>query len=519
MENSRLIMPMLLILVLSFSGCIDSDSINAQDTDKDMIKDPSECIGIIDEAEKIACFTEAAAYKKDIGICTENIDIEPLRDGCIMAVAIAKDDEEICDLMSNMTKETTSQDRMCRAMITLDTKYCDQIKVFGGMGQSMMIGTCYTFIVDKTKDAKICELLSNEIAKSYCYMAAANVTGDIEYCQMIPKESQRVKCFFNYATSTGKWKYCADITDEWGNREDIKDCYTIASIKAQDPKGCMELAYPDECLLSISELTGDITICAQIGTSTYKNSCYRLTIAKIIDTGKVSDCEKIPEDLTRYGCIVAFAEKKSDADICENIPDTYIEHRECYTTAFTFETSPKACNQFENDEKIWKFCSNAVAKNAKDLSTCEKITHEPSRLLCRAKIKDDPEICYSIYIGKWSPTEELDLIADCITEIALSNPSPDSIDICNSIEISDNIAEKMESMNTLDSGKERLKYNIRKCKEKVISKMISIDEPEARELCRGEDGEISEDERSCWINPGHRAVNANCFTQECLGII
>ncbi|NOQ37794.1 hypothetical protein GQ472_02790 [archaeon] len=512
-KNSLSLISAIMISLLFISGCTGFGGTGAQDSSENIIKDPSECISITDEAEKIACFTQAATYKKDIDICTENIDIEPLRDGCIMAVAIAKDDEDLCDLMSNMTKETTSQDKMCKAMITLDTKYCDQIKVFGGMGQSMMIGTCYAFIVEKTKDAKICEQLSSEIAKSYCYMAAANVTGDIEYCRMIPKESQRDDCYFNYATSTGKWEYCADITASW----DRKDCYTQASIKAKDPDGCMKLAYPDECLLEISELTGNISICAQIGTSTHKKKCYTSTIQKIIDTGKVSGCEKIPEDTTRYGCMIAFAEKERDTKICKNIPATYIEHKECYMTAFTFETSPKACNPFEDDKTIWKVCSNAVAKNAESISTCEKIKHEPSQLLCRAKIQDDPEICYSIYIGKWSATEELDLISDCITEIALSNPSSDSIGLCNSIKISDDIAEKMENMNTLDSGRERLEYNIKKCKEKVISKMLSIDDPEAQALCREEDGEISEDRKSCWINPGHSAVNANCFTQECLG--
>ncbi|MCK5234800.1 MAG: hypothetical protein KAJ88_03065, partial [Candidatus Aenigmarchaeota archaeon] len=413
----------------------------------------------------------------------------------------------------------TSQDKMCKAMITLDTKYCDQIKVFGGMGQSMMIGTCYAFIVEKTGNTKICETIESDIAKSYCYMAAANITGDIKYCQIIPKESQRDDCYFNYATSTGKWEYCANITDKSGNKEDIKECYTIASIKAQDPEGCMKLTYPDECLLEISELTGDITICAQIETSTYKNSCYKSTIQKIIDTGKVSDCENIQESTTRYGCIVAFAEKERDTKICEDIPDTYIEHRECYMTAFTFETSPRACNQFEDDESIWKACNNAVAKNAKESSTCEKIKHEPSRLLCEAKIQDDQEICYSIYIGKWSPSEELDLIADCITEVALSNPSTASIDICNSIKISDNITERMENMNNLDSGEERLEYKIKECKEKVISKMMSIDKTEAQALCKEEEGEISEDGKSCWINSGHGATNVNCFTQECLNII
>ena len=447
MKNNNFLIVAIMISLLFILGCMGLSSSDAEDTSENSVRDPLDCIGITGDAEPIACFTEAAVYKKDIDICTENIDIGPLQDGCIMAVAIAKEDEELCDLMSNMTKETTSQDKMCKAMITLDTKYCDQIKVFGGMGQSMMIGTCYAFIVEKTKDTKICEQLSSEIAKSYCYLAVANVTGDIEYCRMIPKESQRDNCYFNYATMTGKWEYCADIIAS-GDR---KDCYMQASIKAKNPEGCMKLAYPDECLLEISELIGNISICTQIGTSTYKKKCYTSTITKIIDAGKVSGCEKIPEETTRYGCMIAFAEKERDTKICENIPDTYIEHRECYKTAFTLETSPKACNLFEDDENIWKICNKAVAKNAESIGTCEKIKHEPSRILCEAIVKNDPHICKNIYLGKGSPSEELNLIADCMIEVALSNPSAGSIDICRSIDISEDMSERMENMNTLDS--------------------------------------------------------------------
>ncbi len=512
MKNKNFLIAAIMISLLFVSGCTGSGGAGAQDSSENRIRNPSDCIGMTGDAEQVACFTEAAAYKKDVDICIENIDAGPLQDGCIMAVAIAKDDEDICDLMSNMTKEATSQDKMCRAMITLDTKYCDQIKVFGGMGQSMMIGTCYAFIVEKTKNTKICEQLSSEIAKSYCYLAAANVTGDIEYCRMIPKESQRDDCYLNYAASSGEWEYCADIIAS-GDR---KDCYMRSSIKAKDPEGCMKLAYVDECLFEISEMTGDVSICAQIGTSTYKKRCYTSTIRKIIDAGKVSGCEKIPEDITRYGCMIAFAEKQKDTKICENIPDTYIEHRECYTTAFTLETSPKACTRFEDDENIWKICSNSVAKNAESIGTCEKIKHEPSRILCEAIVKKDPNVCKKIYSGKWSVSEELNLIADCMTEVALSNPSAGSIDLCRSIDISEDMSERMENMNTLDSGKERLEYKIRECKERVISKMMSTEGTEASALCEQEDGEISEDGRSCWINSGHRAVNANCFTQECL---
>ena len=522
MKHKIILLTIIILSVIVLSGCTEpmgaGTGAGAREISKEIIKNPADCIDMTSEAEKIACFTKSAAYKKDIDICIKNIDEGPLRDGCIMAVALAKGDKDLCDLMSNMTKDTTSQDKMCKAMITLDTAYCDQIKTMGGMGQSQMIGACYAFIVEKTKNTKICEQLSSEIAKSYCYLAAADITGDLGYCQMIPKKSQKNDCYFNYATSTGKWQYCANITDEYGYKEDIKQCYTIASIKAQDHKGCMNLGDPNECLIGILKIEKDISICPKMFGSPYIDWCYYFTVPELLEGGHVSDCNAIPDKLVRYGCMIAFAEKESDTKICKGIPDSYIEHIECYAKAFTSETSSRACDKFKDDESLWKTCNDIIAKNAKDIGTCNKIKHEPSRILCTALVEKNWRICENIVFGKWDPYGELRYVSTCKIEVALMHDVADlgnALDICDTIHLTEYMKSRIKEMNNLRPSEVEEKK--KECREKIISHMMRSGYPKAAEICKQEGGRLSDDGRDCWVKKWPpKEKYSYCFTEDCV---
>lgn len=84
---------------------------------------------------------QEAVKKGDVAICNQ-IEIFSLRDGCIMSVAIEKNDTKLCDTMSEETKKTTAQDKICKAAVTHDTKYCDEITTYMGVGQEEMKQSC-----------------------------------------------------------------------------------------------------------------------------------------------------------------------------------------------------------------------------------------------------------------------------------------------------------------------------------------------------------------------------------------
>ncbi|NIA03070.1 MAG: hypothetical protein GWP12_00810 [Nitrospirae bacterium] len=176
MQHKLILLTTMVLASIIISGCTDQSGLSKPTSSEIQMTDIADCLKTTNDAERIACLTEAAVQKKDMSICTKNIDLVPLQDGCIISVAVAKGDKSACDMISNQMKETTSQDKMCKAMITLDTSYCDEITVLGGVGQSTMIGTCYAFIVEKTKNVELCNQLESETAKSYCFQAAAKVT-------------------------------------------------------------------------------------------------------------------------------------------------------------------------------------------------------------------------------------------------------------------------------------------------------------------------------------------------------
>ncbi len=296
-----------LIIAIFLSGCVGS-------SDEKIAEEIAKCKADAVSGEN--CLIQAAAKLKDEKICA-NITIEPLKDGCIVAVAVAKQDMALCDSISNQTKTMSSQDKMCRAMISLDTKYCDEITTYLGFGEDQMRGACYAFIVQKKSDPSICQRAKTENVKNICLLAAANATRDIGYCDRLPENSYKgecygyfvedkkspelceklkaniskgycyraainvlggaknaswctilpgqyeaEKCLENYTISTGNWRECEKFniaSMRW-------ECFAGSAIIAKDPEGCekSEGDFRDKCLISVAQAKQDISICSRI---------------------------------------------------------------------------------------------------------------------------------------------------------------------------------------------------------------------------------------------------------------
>lgn len=73
-----------------------------------------------------ATIIQEAAKRGDVKLC-DQLELA-VKDGCILAVAVAKRDISLCDTMGYIGK-MGGQDSTCKAAITLDTKYCDDISI------------------------------------------------------------------------------------------------------------------------------------------------------------------------------------------------------------------------------------------------------------------------------------------------------------------------------------------------------------------------------------------------------
>lgn len=453
------------------------------------------CKKISDSGSKTACLLQVAVKSRNEALCSM-IEIAPLKDGCIISVASAKKDASLCDTISEETKKISSQDKICKAMITLDTKYCDEIATYMAGG----IGACYSFIVEKKKDAKLCEKIANKVARDICYFAAMNLTKDISYCTKMSDEYRRDNCFSNYAISESKWNICSKISSDY-----IKDeCYVSASIKAKDPEGCEKTPNPDNCLQNIADVSGDVSVCNKIKSEYYANACYRGFLQKIIESGKTSDCEKISGEEMKALCLVGVAGTLKDPKICEKIPKQWsFEIKDCYASAFKNEKDPDNCEGFKNNEVAWSICNRMAAKNAKNVETCTKIKHAPSKEFCMARVKNDAKLCENIVLGKWDIMQEMILVAECKSDIAIisSSDSPENaISICNSIRPPERSNATLKEMNDTDESIiNQEKDQKGQCKGSVITNLLSSGNPEALQLCAREGGELTAGNTSCKI--------------------
>lgn len=484
----------LVILIIILSGCIQSE-------DEKIAQALSECsirtgaannAGANNSGIPDACYLEIALKEesketcekissadskntclaiiaKDAALC-EKISINALKDGCIFSVATAKSDTSLCDNLSEESKKASSQDKLCKATITLETKYCDEIRTYLGIGESEMKGACYAFIVEKKKDPSICETIPDNDAKEYCYLGAAKATNDAKYCGMISEERNRDTCFSNYASSTGKWKYCANIT--YSPKRD--NCFMAASIIAKDPEGCETIPKKDECLQNVADALGDVSVCARITSDALMDGCYNGFLPKIAESGTVSDCEKITDKLIQYQCIAKLGENKKDPALCEKIPATYLERRECYASVLAGESSPSSCANFKADETVFKICNTAAAKNAKSAQDCDKIGLSSSKALCIALVKNDPTLCESITLGKWDAITELREVSECKTEIAVikaQSSLDNALAICETIKLSESMVSRLNEMNDIETGKSQETYQKNKCIETVTNRI------------------------------------------------
>lgn len=304
---------LLIVLVAVLSGCSETGTINAELAGCKTFSEPS----------SNACYSQVAIKFSSAESCNL-IDNWAVRDGCIISVALAKQDIELCETVSNQTKKTTSQDKMCKAMISGDPKYCDEITSFFGVAGSATRGTCYAFLVELKKDASLCNRLEKSSAKNYCVLAAVKVTGDIKPCNTLPDSSAKGRCYAIVVEKKKNPKLCEEL-----KTNDAKGHCYLAAIsvlgKVEDVKWCSILPSKldrDECFISYATSTGEWQYCENVFIESGKWGCYSEAAIK----AKNADvCEKSYGDF-RDKCLISVAESTHDLSVCSRISESYLRY-------------------------------------------------------------------------------------------------------------------------------------------------------------------------------------------------
>lgn len=307
---------LLLIIAIFLSGCIGA-------SDEKIAQEIADCISHGASSGKTnseSCILQAAIKFQDEKICG-NISVEPLKDGCIIAVAVAKEDAALCGTISNEIKNTSSQDKMCKAMITLDTKYCDEITTAYGFGEEYMRGSCYAYIIQKKNNPSICANAKTNAVKGYCIIAAANATHEIKYCDELPDGSDKGECYGIIAENKKNPELCEKLETNFSKGY----CYRAAIKILGGPKsvGWCEILpgkYESEtCLKSYFVSTGNWHECAKLPIESNRLSCYADAAAISKDP---QGCEKSSGDF-RDRCLIKVAEARQDLNICGSISENY----------------------------------------------------------------------------------------------------------------------------------------------------------------------------------------------------
>lgn len=304
---------LLVVVLVAASGCSEAGNIDTELANCKAFSEPSQD----------TCYSQVALKFSSAEACN-SIDNWAIRDGCIISVALAKQDILLCDSVSDQTKKATSQDRMCKAMISGDPKYCDEINTFTGAAGSATRGTCYAFLVEKQKNASLCDRLEKSSAKNYCVLVAANVTGDIRPCNTLRDGSAKGRCYAVVVEKKKDAKLCEEL-----KTDDAKGHCYLAAIrvlgKIEDVGWCSILPSrydKDECFASYATSTGEWQHCEDILVESGKWACYSEAAAK----AKNADmCEKSYGDL-RDKCLISVAESMQDLSVCSRISESYLKY-------------------------------------------------------------------------------------------------------------------------------------------------------------------------------------------------
>jgi len=181
-------------------------------------------------AEQGDCYKQYGELSKDISSC-KNIAVYPNDVACAIGVAVASNNDKLCDQVSSFLSN-----------------------------QSLQYGVedCYNGYAAANKDTEICAAMSGSTAQQ--------------------TQFQQDSCYTGMATQSLDDSYCADIIDTASQDQ----CYEILGVAKSDTTVCDKISASDpefkgECYLNIAKATNNSSLCSQLAFNPGdQTGCYEM---------------------------------------------------------------------------------------------------------------------------------------------------------------------------------------------------------------------------------------------------
>jgi hypothetical protein len=209
----------------------------------------------------------------------------------------------------------------------------------------------------------------------------------------------------------------------------------LLSLLEKEPL-CKDFSNKEEKISCLGQLTGDVSLCEKILEKEIQSNCY---IGVAFLSQDISVCDKIQDEekkgickflikrnsivceniFNKEECYKLFAKFLDDKSLCEKIEDKEklkeclanvdsaivkefqkrkeenIQKESSLSDKAVIENNLSLCNTIKNTS-IRDNCIYAIARKLQDVSLCEKILEEPTKISCMSILKKDPSLCDNI---------------------------------------------------------------------------------------------------------------------------
>lgn len=288
-----------------------------------------------------------------------------------------------------------------------DTGLCKNIK------QELKL-SCYDKLVDENDLINYINVSICEESQWYgCYLRFARISGNISLCDKItqwPKlEGEKEECYINTVEKTGDASVCELVSNE-NNRKDR--CFGRVCVKTGNIDYCEKIRsqeFKDMYYGFLAEEQNDTSYCEKIEDSYDRGRC--ILYLKYPDREYIEHCAEIENSELKSGCYSQLAINKSDALLCDKVIDRY-ERDYCYSSVAKSMGNVSLCEKIRDNERK-NFCYFVIAVETSSPQVCEKISQYQCKAGCLGLTKN-PKYCSEI-------TSPIKMKWRCITDSASAN--------------------------------------------------------------------------------------------------
>lgn len=359
--TENLSLAIILIAVISLSGCLNSSSESSNPPVQDTLNESlAICSNMSQNDTRAGCYMEIAEGRKDDSICDQIQKDSDSSGKCHYFVAISSNNSVLCERISDNFTQA-----LCVAMTSNSSNSTEwsldigqQLKKCASFKENISREICYNTLAEATRNLSICDrLLTNDSIRS-CYKDVAGRTLDVFICEKLESEGERWLadgCYSEVGVGLHKLSLCDKISDH-----DVKIyCYKEIGIYYNDSSICDQILMggtesggirtaKDECYREVGINTKDISICDK--SKTFRGGCYMEVGAAIRNLTLCDYAGTMGDIWYRNECYMEIAIRSRNVSLCNMIiNDTWVTQSICYDKVAALTQNISICDYSPND--------------------------------------------------------------------------------------------------------------------------------------------------------------------------